>query len=277
MPHPKKKRRRRWLAAAALLVLAVAVWYGGTFWLKTTEVQLYSGKIADPVRIVQLTDLHGSRFGADNDRLVQKVRRAEPDLVVCTGDMYTSGDEQGRQVALDLLTRLAQSWPVYFVNGEHDDDGGFAVELQESGVQVMDYEQRIVTVGSTRLCLYGINNQYYSATFDLHNAFTLDTGCYTILLAHSQNLAAFAELGIDLALCGDSHGGQVRLPGVGALQNQGIWFPEIAGPDSVRYTKGLYRQGNTDLFISSGLGNYPVPIRFLNRPEIAVIELLPPA
>ena len=79
---------------------------------------------------------------------------------------------------------------------------------------------------------------------------------------------------MDLSLCGDSHGGQVRLPYLGGLNNRGEWFPERSGTDA-RYVKGLYEEGGKNLFVSGGLGNYPVPVRFLDRPEVAVIRLLP--
>ena len=121
-------------------------------------------------------------------------------------------------------------------------------------------------------CALPISNVYYSPTFNLKNAFTLDESRLNILLAHSENMEDFADFGLDLVLCGDTHGGQVRLPYAGALVNNGIWLPELKGRI---YTKGLYAKDDTQLFISSGLGNYPVPLRFLNRPEIAVLTIIP--
>lgn len=92
------------------------------------------------------------------------------------------------------------------------------------------------------------------------------------MLAHISNFEDFADFGMDLSLCGDSHGGQVRLPFIGGLNNRGQWFPELSDTDA-KYVKGLYRDGDKSLFISGGLGSYPVPVRFLNRPEVAVIHL----
>ena len=70
--------------------------------------------------------------------------------------------------------------------------------------------------------LYGITNVYYTDTFDLTNAFTLDQSVYNILLAHITNFEDFADFGMDLSICGDTHGGQVRLPYLGGLINQGL-------------------------------------------------------
>lgn len=253
------------------LILA-AIWYIGTFTLKTTEVTIESSEIKDDVTIVQLTDLHGAVFGQGNSRLLQRVKETKPDFIVITGDMYSSGDDEGRQTAVDLMADLAKFSPVYFVNGEHDNNETYDQQLTAAGVDVLDYESRDITVGQTTVRLYGISNVYYSSTFDLANEFTLNKDIFNILAAHIPNFSAFADFGIDLSLCGDSHGGQVRLPFVGGFNNGGVWFPELKDGKE-KYVKGLYEMGDKNLFVSSGLGNFPVPIRFLNRPEVAVIHL----
>lgn len=266
-----KRLKKRWIFLAVLLLL-VLFWLGNLRILVTTRVELTSDKIADPVTIVHLTDLHGAVFGRDNARLIDRVAGEEPDLIAVTGDMYTYGDAEGQARALALLAALTEVAPVYYVNGEHDNSAAFRADLTAAGVHVLDYETADVTIGETRLTLYGINNVYYSPTFDLSNAFTLDESRYNILLAHSANVPAFRRFGLDLALCGDTHGGQVRLPFVGAVYNSGVWFPERSG-SGAQYTKGLYPFGSFSLFLSSGLGTYPVPVRLFDLPEIAVITL----
>lgn len=268
------KRRRKLVIALAVLLLLVLFWWGSLSLLSVTRVELTSEKVAGPVTIVQITDLHGAAFGWDNAALLGRIAGEKPDLVAVTGDMYTFGDEGGRKQALALLTALAAEYPVYYVNGEHDNSASFRRELADAGVRVLDYEVENLTVNGTELTLYGINNVYYSPTFDLANAFTLDAGRYNILLAHSSNFSAFRAFGLDLALCGDTHGGQVRLPFVGALYNRGIWLPERSNGEA-RYTKGLYQEGEFNLFVSSGLGVYPIPVRLFDLPEVAVLKLLP--
>lgn len=271
----KKKRKRHGCRNFILYCLIVAaVWYFGTFTLKTTEVTIESDKIQDSITIVQISDLHGSEFGADNEYLIDAVASAEPDFVVVTGDMYTAEDEEGQDTAVALLHRLARQYPVYFVHGEHDNDETFEPRLTEVGVDVLDYEWRDIEVGDSTVRLYGITNVYYTETFDLTNEFVLDDEVYNILAAHIANFQAFADFGMDLSLCGDTHGGQVRLPYLGALTNGETWLPERQSGDR-RYMKGLYTLGASKLFVSSGLGNYPVPFRFWNRPEVAVIQLMP--
>lgn len=95
-----------------------------------------------------------------------------------------------------------------------------------------------------------------------------DESSYTILLSHRPELfESYARCSIDLVLSGHAHGGQFRLPFIGGLiaPNQGL-FP--------KYDAGLYTSGSTNMIVSRGLGNSIIPIRFNNRPEVVVIELL---
>lgn len=255
------------------VLLVIFVWWFNNFTLTETNVCFTDEKINDIITIVQITDLHGAEFGKDNINLIRKIENQNPDLVFVTGDMYTNlSGNNGRETAINLLKSLGERFTVYYVNGEHDnDDTEFFNEIKASGVNILNYENEIITVKNTVLHLYGINNVYYTDTFDLHNAFVSDSNNYSILLAHSSNFKKFAEFGIDLTVCGDTHGGMFRMPLVGAVYDGNTLLPERYGT----YIKGTYTLGDSNLFISSGLGNYPFPIRFCNRPEIAVIKLAP--
>lgn len=272
MSSRREKKRHGCRNFILYCLIVLGVWYFGTFTIKTTEVTIESDQIESPVTIVQLTDLHGSSFGENNEYLIDAVKAAEPDFIVATGDLYTAGDEAGQDTAVKLMKDLAELYPVYSVHGEHDNDRDYEARLTEAGVDVLDYEYRDIEVGDSVVRLYGITNVYYTDTFDLTNEFQLDQNYYNILAAHISNFEDFADFGMDLSLCGDSHGGQVRLPYLGGLNNRGEWFPERGNTDA-KYVKGLYSLEDKKLFVSSGLGNYPVPVRFLNRPEIAVIHL----
>lgn len=272
----KTKRKKEKNGSFRMLVLAFAifcVWLFSTFTLTTTETEIKSDKIKNEITIVQISDLHGSDFGMNNSSIIRRIEKAEPDFIVVTGDMYTRGSDEGKKTALKLLKKLGKNYDVYYVNGEHDNEEGFFDELRENNINVLDYKFEDITVGETNIRLYGITNVYYSPAFDLNNEFTLDESKYNILLAHISNKEAFAAFGMDLCLCGDTHGGQVRLPFIGGLYGTSGWLPEMR--DENAFIKGLYKKENTDFFISSGLGNYPIPLRFLNRPEIAVIKLVP--
>ncbi len=275
MKKNKGKRGRRKNGSFRYLVfsfLVLCIWIFSTFTICTNEIEISNKKIKDEITIVHISDLHGSVFGINNSSIINAIKRVEPDLVVVTGDMYTRGSNEGRSTALSLMKNISKNHTVYYVNGEHDNDESFFDELRKSDVRVLDYKYEDITVKETEIRLYGITNVYYSPTFDLNNEFTLDESRYNILLAHICNKEAFSDFGIDLSLCGDTHGGQVRLPFLGGLYGTNGWLPEVT--DKEAFVKGLYKYKNTDFFVSSGLGNYPIPLRFLNRPEIAVIKLV---
>ncbi len=274
MKKTKKRRAKNkgsiWLAVAFIVF---CVWVFSTFTLTTTEVEFKSDKVKDEITVVQLSDLHGSVFGMNNSSIIKRIEKINPDFIAVTGDMYSAGREEGKEVVLNLMKKLAENYKVYYVNGEHDNENSFFDDLRDCNVNVLDYKTDIITVGKTQIKIYGIDNVYFTPTFDLSNEFTLDDEKYNLLLSHICKGEKFADFGMDLCLCGDTHGGQVRLPVVGGVYGSDGFFPELRNSDV--FMKGCYKLGNTDFVISSGLGNYPLPIRFLNRPEIVVIRILP--
>lgn len=265
------KIKKRYIVIVSILLIIIVIWAYSAFSLEVTHTEICSGKINNEIKIVQITDLHGMSFGKDNERIINAVRKEAPDIVAVTGDMFSYGDVAGKDVAISLLTALAKEFRVYFVNGEHDNNKEFTDILEKNGVNVLAYKDELLDIGNTRIHIYGITNVYYSPTFNLENAFEKDNAHFNLLLAHSQNFSKFAAFGIDLSLCGDTHGGIFRLPGIGAVYDGETWFPDLLG----KYVKGLYSFGQSKMFVSSGLGSYPVSFRFFNRPEISVITLLP--
>ena len=271
--------KRKIKSAVVRLFIAVAVflfiWYFSTFTVTVSHTEIKSDKINGDIKIVQITDLHGTKFSRRNESLIKQIEKEKPDIVLATGDMYTNSDQNGRNVAEHLLASLAEKFPVYYVTGEHDNDDDFHMFLENEGVHVLDYKAETVKIKDAEIVLYGINNVYYSPTFDLFNEFSPDYSKYNILLAHINHADAFQDFGADLTVCGDTHGGQIHLPFLGAVYMDGEWFPELSDKKQTVYVKGLYNLGENKLFVSSGLGSRPYPFRLFNRPEISVITLKP--
>ena len=90
---------------------------------------------------------------------------------------------------------------------------------------------------------------------------------FTVLLSHRPELMEiYTQFDIDLVLTGHAHGGQIRLPWIGALYAPGQgFFPE--------YDAGLYRQGDTQMIVSRGIGNSLFPLRINNPPEVVLVTL----
>ncbi|HRR76871.1 MAG TPA: metallophosphoesterase [Ruminococcus sp.] len=282
-PESKGKKKngkfvRRRLCFVLLMILFI--WWFNNYTLKVTKVTLHSDKVKNSMRIAVISDLHATHHSISNRRIEKKIRRADPDLVMVLGDMYTSESPWDRQqIAVDLIGDIVdEGFPVYFVSGEHDNDQDYLKAVADTGAHVMNYEYDIIEVNGNKVQIMGIDNVYYSDTFDLRNEFSIKESCYNILLAHIPNYEKFAAFGADLTLCADTHGGMMQLPfdmGPVYSSDYNSWFPQLTMGGETIYDKGLFEYDGGNMFITSGIGDSPAPVRFNNRPEIAVIDIEP--
>lgn len=259
----------------AVLIILLFIWWFNNFTIKIVNSTVHSHKINKTVKIAVISDLHASDLSISSRKILRKIEKEDPDIVVELGDMYTSGSgKRLMKKPVELTKKIIDAgYPVYFVSGEHDADQLFFEDLLAVGAHIMNYKSETVEINGNRIQILGIDNAYYSPTFDLTNEFTLDESCYNILLAHIPNYKKFAKFGADLTLCADTHGGMIQLPfNMGPVYDHGDWFPQLI-QDRAVYDKGLFGYEGGAMFITSGIGNYPVPARFNNRPEVAIIEI----
>lgn len=272
-------RRRK---TAVLLVLTALLAAGFLLWgncsLQTTETALVSPALPpafDGLRIVELADLHGRVFGRGRRRLLAAVRRAEPDLICIDGDLF---DEHTDLAMLPPLLRgLCAIAPVYYVTGNHEwrvpGLRGILAQMRACGVTVLQDDWRVLRRGEDALVLAGTDDPCGPAErktpAELIADIRADAGeaAFLLLLAHrNDQLPQWSALGVQAVLAGHCHGGVVRLPFVGGLfGTDRRLFPA--------WDAGLYRQGETALYVSRGLGYTNVHFRLFNRPEVAVIVL----
>lgn len=263
----------------ALAFLAFGLWYFNNYSLKTTYASVSSEKITQPVRLTILSDLHAHEGSISNNRIMKKIKDSEPDAVFVLGDMYSrKASENEIDIAVELITNIvSEGYNTYFVSGDHDTSASYIASLAAGGVHVMNYISEYAEINGSRFKIMGIDNVYYTDTFDLDNIFTTDYDCFNILLAHIPNFQKFAQFGADLTLCADTHGGMVQLPfGLGTVYDtfSGTWFPEQRTDGDV-YDKGMFNYDGGAMFITSGIGDSPYPVRLFNRPEIVSLEILP--
>ncbi|MBR5683607.1 MAG: metallophosphoesterase [Ruminococcus sp.] len=276
----KKEKEKKSSAKWLWLVLIAGIWWFSNYTLRTTVETVSSPKINSEIRIAVISDQHASKLGIGNKTILKTICRAEPDMVFMLGDMYTSGsDWELMQKPVELAKDIvSEGYPLYCVTGEHDYDGRYIEELKKAGTRVLDYDEEYVELRGSRLRIIGIDNVYYSPTFDLRNEYALDGGSFNILLAHIPNYEKFADFGADLTICADTHGEMARLPfGLGPVycSEKDVWLPKLLHKELEIYDKGLFDYDGGKMFITSGIGVYPAPVRFNNRPEVAVIDLIP--
>ncbi|MBQ4089129.1 MAG: metallophosphoesterase [Clostridia bacterium] len=233
----------------------------------------------DGFRIVQLSDTHDAEIGDDNSGLIAAIAAARPNIIVITGDLIDSHRTDIPR-AIFLAARAAEIAPTYYVNGNHEaliggDYEILAEGLKNAGVIVLEDTSVTISQGESSFRLIGLTDiGFLSGSVDEKIAameYTL-TGLtgegLDIVLSHRPELVeSYAAAGAELVFCGHAHGGQFRLPFIGGIiaPGQGL-FPE--------YDAGLYEIGGTSMIVSRGIGNSIVPIRFNNRPEIVVVELI---
>jgi uncharacterized protein len=218
----------------------------------------------DGLRIGLITDIHHSAMVAAEEvvRAVQMLVEAAPDLVVLGGDYVTYGDRGFVGPVAELLTPLALApHGAFAVLGNHDDDRDMPAALAARGFTVLRDQRTAVTIRGERVDFAGIRF-WTRRTEDIARVLR-GTGETTILLAHDpRRLVEAAALDVQLVLSGHTHGGQVVLPGVGAIA--GRKFPVLAG---------LAERENTTLFVSRGVGTVYVPIRLNCPPEVGIVTL----
>ncbi len=215
------------------------------------------------LRIALITDIHHSQTVSADDvhRAVQLVMTQHPDLIVLGGDYVTWGDRSYVEPAAELLAPLTAPHGVFAILGNHDDDRDMPAALTKHHIAVLRDARTRLMIRSEGLELAGI--RFWTRRMeDIARVLRSAKGT-AILLAHDpRRLTEAAALNVPAVLSGHTHGGQVVIPGVGAMARRN--FPVLAG---------LASRGDTSLFVSRGVGTVYVPVRINCPPEVAILTL----
>lgn len=247
-------------------------------------------RIKKPVKAVVLADLHNKRYGKENECLLQAIDEIRPDMILIAGDILTAKPKASLETAVDLLTKLAGKYPIYYGNGNHEHR--LKLYPENYGDMAERYEEALQKIGIRRLvnehtvleesgiCIYGseIDKLYYKRfgiqPMDPEYLKSLlgqpSAEKYTILIAHNPDyFPKYADWGADLVLAGHVHGGMVRVP---------IWGKGVVSPNVrlfPKYDGGEFTLGKTRMLLSRGLGMHTIPIRLFNPGEVLEVDLLP--
>ena len=245
-----------------------------TFWYEPQAVRVErlvqpAGPVGKGIRMVQVSDLHLNSHDHYFQEVAARVNTLKPDLVLLTGDYLE--EERNIRGVLDFLRELKASQGIFAVQGNWEYWSrleGDNLRRHFSGVGV----ELLIDAGVDRevmgqaVSLFGLD--YPSTTDQLRRLQKeVDPQRFNLLLSH---VPAFAHEQLNehigLVLSGHTHGGQVRLPFLPPL-----YLPRYSG----RFVSGLYRVGprQTPLYVSRGIGTSVLPMRFLCRPEITLIDL----
>jgi predicted MPP superfamily phosphohydrolase len=217
----------------------------------------------DGLRIGFVTDIHHSAMVPADDvrRAVDLVSAARPDLIALGGDYVTWGDRAFVGPVAELLSPLTAPQGVFAILGNHDDDRDMPAALMAKHIQVLKDARTRLEIRGEGLELAGIRF-WTRKTTEIARVIkgARDT---VLLLAHDpRRLDEASALDVPAVLSGHTHGGQVVLPGVGAIARRR--FPVL---------EGVASRENTWMFVSRGVGTVYVPVRINCPPEIAIVTL----
>lgn len=261
-----------------ILILCILLFYAHfvepSLLVKTTHTVQAPSDVKE-CKIVYFSDTHfGGLYDQEHlSRIVEKINLQNPDIVVFGGDLLDNYARDREILDLDFITsKLKEICPdskKYAVYGNHDYGGGASrvySDLMENG--------GFTVLNNTSLFLEEFNIKM--AGFDDYLLGSTDPAFYqskenafTVLLSHEPDVAQLISMPrAGIMLSGHSHGGQVTLP---------FLTQHILPVGATKYVKGHYPlcgiSANLSLYVSKGIGMTMLPLRFLNPPEIMVLQI----
>ena len=243
--------------------------------------------VEEPIRIVQLSDLHDATFGKDNEKLVEIVREQQPDLIFLTGDMLSEDTDSDEKLIM-LIEQLTQIAPTYYGLGNHEKQwiathkADLIQDAENAGAVVLEMQFKDVTVKGSKLRIGGYSgyygaplmdssdNEYQQQFFGFQQRYE-DTDRTKLLLSHIPTSwlewKYIDKYDVDVVFSGHYHGGEVRLPFIGGVYAPYVgWWPV--------YTEGVFYGEKGICVLSTGLGSSH-SFRFHNPPQVVSVELVP--
>ena len=313
-PKSKKNIRVLKLFLISLIFVAIAASiaiigcnYIGNRNFKETFYSVSSLKVNNKIRVIQISDLHNSSYGKDNKKLIDRVEKLKPDLIIYTGDIIDSKSKSNDR-AVNLCKSLSDIAPSYYIYGNNevekyydvllnqedlDKKFGFNNEnrdpkkltelsdeltktLEASGVKVLKNKSETITIGSTNVDVYGVltsnPSSFWSYSGDSFGEYLYSNENNLKITAIHEPLVLSEfqpDTWGDLVIAGHTHGGVVRVPMIGPLyaHDEGL-FPEKRG----YYAYGRYEVQGRPLVVSAGIENKNI-FRINNQPELVIIDI----
>ena len=258
------------VSSVILALLTYYVFLIEPYWLETSYWQIASPKIDRPFRIVVVADLQTDRFSDYERGVLRRAMEEKPDLILLAGDYIQAHRQQYRAMCGEINAYLREihfgaPQGVFAVRGNVDPP----IYWHEifAGLDITNVDvHRSFDLGTLRLTCLGLDESYYPAA----KVINPQPGKFHLVLGHVPNFA-LGRIEGDLLVAGHTHGGQVRIPLIGPI----ITHSRV--PNS--WAAGLTILSNgAKLLVSRGIGmerGHAPRLRFLCRPELMVIDLIP--
>jgi hypothetical protein len=247
--------------------------------LETTRPEIKLNNLSADIKgkIALISDLHFNAKTSENqiNKLFYALKESNPEVVFIVGDLIDKKD--GIKVVGSFVKRITAFTKVYIVFGNWDyfalkyNINDLKKELESNGAKVLMNESEIIKIGDSDFNLVGIKAPYVGQNIKNDLAKSMagikNNNLCKILLTHSpESINEAALKNIDLVLAGHTHGGQIYVP----------FLTRLVIPTKFafkKYIKGIYKVGDTTLYVNRGIGTSNLPFRFLNLPELTILSL----
>lgn len=215
------------------------------------------------LRVGLMTDVHHSEMVSreDVEAAVDLLLEERPDLIVLGGDYVSYSTREFMAPCAEALSRLSAPHGVFAAIGNHDDEREMPAALAAQGITVLKDQRTQIEVKGDRLEIAGL--RYWTRRASEITPVLKGAAAPILLIAHDpRRLREATALDVGLVVSGHTHGGQVVIPGLGAVAARK--FPVVAGQA---------RRENTAIFVSRGVGTVIVPYRFNCPPDVSILTL----
>lgn len=253
--------------------------YIGTKGFKINEYNVINSNIPESfygTKIVHISDIHYKSTTNYNDlkKIINKINLIKPDIVIISGDIFDDNieyNEKDYENIKKILKKIDYKINKYAIKGEEDLNISKWEEIINDSdfTNLNDKYEYIYNEGLDPILIVGVSSNYKNNHMlkSIQNSYKEATTNYkySILIFHEPDcIDNIIDLKFNLALSGHSHGGGIKLPIVGGI---------IKDKLAKKYYKNYYKIGNTDLYISSGIGTDKNKLRFRNKPSINLYRL----
>lgn len=269
----KKKWKIIFLVILIIAILFIMLRIIGNMGIKVKEYKIINNNIGNfyGLKIVHITDLH---YGMTNEKklkkLVNEINLTKPDIVLFTGDLVDKNTEYNKEIdniLIENLKNINATYGKYYVNGDEDLKYKTFDSIMSSAnfISVDDTYEIIYNEKNETIFLSGISPDKSLSTSIKENI-NLNKYNYKILLTHyPDSVDGVLKYNYDLIASGHSLNGQVRLPFIGTIYKK---------EHAKKYYDSYYKLDNTNLYISSGIGNLTINIRLNNPPSFNLYRIV---
>lgn len=266
----------------------------------TTSYDIHFDNLKSPIKLCFLSDLHGNKFGPNNEKLIDDIINLQPDVVLITGDLIVEKYEESYETAITFIKELSSKFyngtnirtRIFYSLGNHEEKalldyskkkliGKLFKTCKDNNVMILDNNSSKIRINNQMINIAGISLGVAGYTKFTNKNITKELVDSCINKAYSKTKYSDKDINIVLShhpytfkflnkyflvLSGHFHGGLVRLPLIG-----GLFTPQPLAKGII--THGINKAYNSTHIVSSGLGWHSIPIRLFNRTEIVDITI----